>query len=34
VGLFHSILLGDSLVHKLMKIFWLELVQSLVQLAI
>jgi hypothetical protein len=31
---FHGILLGDSLVHKFMEIFWLEQVQSLVQIAI
>jgi hypothetical protein len=34
MGLFHGILLGYSLVHKLMEIFGLDQVKSLRQLAI
>jgi hypothetical protein len=34
MGLFHSILLGYSLVHELMETVWLEQVQLLIQLAI
>jgi hypothetical protein len=34
MGLFHGILLGYSLVHKLMEILGLEQVKSLIQLAI